>query len=767
MANFCIPNQIADKFKEAFASDKDLSDFYKAGTDGRRAILDDIVGKDLSQDVNTLFEKAMVSKQQDALSNWAKETFSYKNKAATERMLDKVKQMKNSEVLNPDGSKQFLRDLASTKLGIDVTEEQASKITELAKPLQEAWDKLSEDRTNPQSRYNYLKVRHDMENYMDKVTPPSKFKQMFSLVGRGNMIFNVSSTLLHGFSETVEGTFQTIVRRIMSRQVMGGDDLNFHVGLVGDYMKNEMKTFKDTGYNTWQMTSLDMGRNIGGESVTRATGEGAVGKIAKVHEDVVFKGAHGYVDTALGTFAFGDSAALRSTAQAKTEGLTGDAMKARAADLFKKSQDITLDISQPKTPEAHIRALAVADAMRSTFRDDTAYNRFSMGVRRLINSATGNVGVGEAVEPFVKTIANFVGKSFERAGAGGAKALVNLAVGLTKGDLEERLPSMIQGLVEMGVSLVGATVIIAALKPTDYAGAYPRDPKEQELWKIQNKQPYSVQFNNSGKWISLHYFAGYAATIAGYMAYRQAKAQGQSGGLGYVKAQMDFLTQLPGLQEGYNMFNYFESQGWNKVLTPQSLEETGQSIVTGVASRVIPSIVGQVAKSTDNTLRQTKDQGVLAGVKNMLPHERETLPAKTDVFGNSQKPESILSTILFSTRVATEKEDNVTKELQRMETTQDPANPGKSYLPAISELSDGRAATLKSQISPERYDQFLQDFGTAFKDRVSNRIESPVYKHMTIDRKAANLNAIKESVLSQTLHQYGYKKPAKIKVTTY
>lgn len=173
MANFCLPQTAVNKFTDSLRTGKiDPYKLNKMSSEERRKLFEDIVGKDGAKQVNSEFETKMLLKnQKTAYTNWAKSVAGLKPQARND-LVAKISRLDHA--LNPDEEHGFLKDLASTKLGTNVTEDEARNIVQLSKKAQEAeaaprstigqasrkgWEPTEAD-------LNYGRARYDLEHYV-------------------------------------------------------------------------------------------------------------------------------------------------------------------------------------------------------------------------------------------------------------------------------------------------------------------------------------------------------------------------------------------------------------------------------------------------------------------------------------------------------------------------------------------------------------------------------------------------------------------------
>lgn len=137
MANICLPKFAADAFRAKLKDGSiDPAKLTDMTSEERRAFFTGIVGKENAKSVNSLFEsKLLLKNQQQGIINWAKKLVGITPEVRRD-ILSKVERM--TEVLQPAEQKAFLEDLAEQRLGTHVSTEEASKVAQLAKAVNDA-----------------------------------------------------------------------------------------------------------------------------------------------------------------------------------------------------------------------------------------------------------------------------------------------------------------------------------------------------------------------------------------------------------------------------------------------------------------------------------------------------------------------------------------------------------------------------------------------------------------------------------------------------
>jgi hypothetical protein len=174
---FCLPIEQTKKFvqalKDGVIDPAKLGDMASAE---RRTFFEKLVGAEDAQAVNALFEsKLLLKNQQQGMINWAKQVTGIKE-AVRRDIIAKIEKME--KILSPAEEKAFLQDLASTKLGTDISFEEAQKIAELSKQVTDAKVNLTEE-----NRLDYGAKRVELENYVNELKLSNKESSVKETIG--------------------------------------------------------------------------------------------------------------------------------------------------------------------------------------------------------------------------------------------------------------------------------------------------------------------------------------------------------------------------------------------------------------------------------------------------------------------------------------------------------------------------------------------------------------------------------------------------------
>lgn len=269
MPKICLPKNIAQGFRQALRSGKiNPNELSSMTSKERNRFFNDIVGEEYASLTNSLFEsKLLLKNQKQGFITWAKTVAGLKPEVR-KSLLDKVERMQN--ILSPENEDAFLNDLANTKLGVSVTDKEASDIARLAKEAtgarerMEAGPRRGADGKPTQSELEYgmktvalndyvndLKVKAEKLSPYELITNPRK--AMMEVAGITKSLkssLDVSATLRQGiktvFSNPKEWLRNAPKQIADIKRVFQGKDAQGMVNaeIISDPMYDLMKKSK-------------------------------------------------------------------------------------------------------------------------------------------------------------------------------------------------------------------------------------------------------------------------------------------------------------------------------------------------------------------------------------------------------------------------------------------------------------------------------------------------------------------------------------------
>lgn len=767
----------------------DIAKLYEMTSAERRDTLAKYTDAETGAFLNKEFEKAIVSNQKDALKDWVQATFStvQKKSPAYGQVLERINQLDQIGVLGKD-SQPFLQDLVAQKLGMTLTAEEVEGIRTRAQKLEGLYDKvngvmrdkdglarqvlpeagLGDPTQRRQAQLDYFKALKETNDYVSSLNPGHAVKIATSIIGRGNLLFRISSPTINIISNTAWGAYQAVERRILAGQI-GGLNTKF----AKEYVRNVLEVHQKTGFDLSRMSSLEDEQKVRGEHVTTSEGPGVTRKVARFYEDVVFKQLMSAPDVLGSAIAFSDSANIESTLIAtRNEKLTGDDAKTRALSIFKDASRV-----DPQTLEGIVvREKAIADAQMATFTNDSTTARVALGVRDLINKASGDLTLGDQLMPFVKTPANIVQAGIDVGGftvipdffLRGVKTMHSMYKGNTFSEAAgEEFKGFAAKAVRAGLGFALAVVLSSMFSTDDFIGAY--DPKEAGLVGLKRGVNNAIKIG--GHWVSLDYFGPVASGFVGMMYARKYGSDLPSIAFNYYRGGATQIVNVPGFETVQDLTSGIADFVSGQTKVDELPGDAAAGAVNFLVSRMTPGIVSDFGKMTDDFERQTKGQGLFAQFEASIPGLRENLPAQTDDLGDQIHTQAPFSQLFFGSRVKEGQDTPVIEELDRLSRT--------NNLPSLTKIEDNstRLPVLLQEKGPVVYQKAIDNFYTQYKNGLTKLIENGHYqitsaagnsinydyKDKSDEEKKAAITKLKGDVLDSVLAKAGYKAPKKKK----
>lgn len=632
--------------------------------------------------------------------------------------------------------KAILEEYVTEKLGVNIKAEEVQGIKDRSAKIEEAQAKLGDDLGSPsklQENLEFFKAKKEMDDYLYGLNPANRLKILTGTIGRGVMLASVKTPLLNIGSNIELAFTEALSRRINNFQISGANNK-----LAVDYVKFVNKVYKETGYDLSRMTAIkDAG--VGSakilESDIHSQGPGAIRRAGRVVEDVVFKNLMGAPDVAFSSAHFADSVNLNASKLFKD--------KVRAGEVMSDAMRL-----EPRTPEGQLlREQAILDAQVATWTNRTWASRVSIGIRKILNDVTGDARIGDYLLPFVKTGANVVATGMDYAGAGLVKSVIKTAKAIKEGNFgsKEHLQSMTRDMVRSGIGLTGAYIIASQLTDEDFVGAY--DPKRAQIESLRNSNYNAIRVGD--KWISTDWLGPLAVPVTAIMYSRRLGDTYAERKFQYAKNVLKAALEIPGVKDIYDTV---KSQSYQK---NQTLEEmtgaTAEYLTSQIYSRLVPSLITDVAKATDPYARQSGKgfEKVIA----KIPFLSKTLPVKKDIFGESVKGESPALDILFGSRVKTDKETPLIKEISRLSNVTDKGITFTDW----DKSSAKTLAEFKKKVGQEKFDKAKLEYGQELKKQLEKTISDPRYAKLPDTDKLKVISEKDSQVTEKIMQKYGFK----------
>ncbi len=546
--SFCLLPDKVEEFKKAL-KDKDISlaDLVNMESEERIKILEPYAGRNAKAISTAIEEKLILKNRVLGLKNYISKLtesgkYSPEKKAELDKLASEYRAAQQERVFNPKENEAYLSGLAEKIAGTEIPRDVAKKVFE----MQSEMDKIKEqDAKLSGVSDEYLQKRAELGSYIASFKPLSvaaSIGKNAAIFGRNALIANPATPIKASVAQGLNSAIDAVTRRIANLSLRGANP-----ELASQANNEAWDTFKKTGMNTANMESMDDSHALGkGENFklptvpsNRPAGllEKGVRKTAEISNKIVIDWAHNVPFTKFYQKTFFDMANFSSTDVAKQEGLTGDSLKTRAAEIFKDAARI-----EPQTEEgAMVRHQAQMQAARITSTNETLASRFSLGVKNTLNKVVPGFPLGDYILPIAKIPASALANAIDNAGAGIPAGIKDIYQGRKKiqsDNFETRYEGMgqfrngIQRLSRIVGSLALGIAIASQLKKEDF--------------RTDNNGAHFVKIGNT--WINTEYISAISPSLAGAMAVKE------SGNVSsYIAGATAGITNLPGMSEAKDL----------------------------------------------------------------------------------------------------------------------------------------------------------------------------------------------------------------------
>lgn len=434
-------------------------------------------------------------------------------------------------------------------------------------------------------------------------------------------------------------------------------------------------------------------------------------------------------------------------------------------DTERSSMDPDKAAALTKKRQAELDEVKKQVAAYRTFQNDGITAKAANEVRDWLNQKGGEIrkifgkngwqqgqfGLGTALMPYTKVPTNLAVKSLEFSPAGAAKGVAEIVKVMT--DPNATMAQQNKAVTDFGRGLTG-TAIIWGLTGLMRNAKWFRDwnDEEDKDVKAQNRAEgkSGIQLNldmmhrqasgdKSGEWrngdrvidISSMEPFNQLITTAGLIA-QQENPTLKDVGQAFWTSSRDSVMGMPALQAIANIedsIRYTETPEDGLATAVITIASTAGNVAGGM----VPGPVRHIAQVTDEKQRDTSGNNpferTLNTVKSSIPGLRETLPVKTDAYGNEQSAGD------FATRFANQydafkhnqvNQSDVSREVERIR-----EETGESHVPARNgpksvTFGSGSGKEQVKLTAEERKD-YRDANGQDFSRSMEELMKDPVY----------------------------------------
>ena len=269
----------------------------------------------------------------------------------------------------------------------------------------------------------------------------------------------------------------------------------------------------------------------------------------------------------------------------------------------------------------------------------------------------------------------------------------------------------------------------------DYMPVYSMaSAKDKQLAKELNIPFNSVRIGDT--WFNLDYLGPLAVPLVGILNARREKDIIEKIGA-FGKAGLMQIAALPAFGEIDDLMQKIEQYQHKGV--KESAEQFVDNLGETIYSRIVPSIVNDVAKVLDGYDRERKGNEIIT----QIPFARENAPLKYNV--TSGRPEEINQWwgIFTGARVKTQVVNSVAREFERLNNTGN----GVSLTPVTR-------SGLLSSLSDSKKQQVNKEFAKEYAKQVSALIKTYKYKNSNDEDKKDMIDKIRRKIVKELKQEY-------------
>lgn len=435
-----------------------------------------------------------------------------------------------------------------------------------------------------------------------------------------------------------------------------------------------------------------------------------------------------------------------------------------------------------KITDDSLRNAGEQEALYRTFQDKTVLSDAAIGVRNALNKAhIGDIGAGDIMLPFAQVPSNLGARAIEYSPSGlgvAAADFINMIDSARKGEFTAaQQAKAVQGV---GRALTGSGMIAiaaaGALRGWLKVTGDDDDKNKDALGKthgldgtqlnisaaLRDLRGESAQWQAGDQLLSIGFLdplnaqlttgALIADDIRSEAGVTVGRVLGNS-----LSGALQSVLDTPVMSTFQDVATNYEYSGAS---TPGGkMMDAAQKYAANQLSSIIPNSLRGIAQGLDDTERNAYSsdnvwQQAVDNAKASIPGLRETLPAKTDVWGNPVKNEggirNFMNRNINPGNVTTYKPDAVSSEIEKIsEATNTSLYPDRTAPRSLK--VDGEAVSLTF----EQRSMYQKAYGDAYSAAVTSLMNDKNYKAMPDSMKAEILQQAKDTATEQARDSLG------------
>lgn len=387
------------------------------------------------------------------------------------------------------------------------------------------------------------------------------------------------------------------------------------------------------------------------------------------------------------------------------------------------------------------RNYAIREAQKATFADASA---FASALNRLSRQHKAAQFLIEGNLPFKKTPVNILKRGVEYSPAGVLDTVTRKAYQLKTGKIgaAEFIDSLSAGLTGTGVMALGMWLASAGLLSGGLG-----DDKDDQFSKLQGEQEYALQIGDTSYTIDWAAPAALPLFVGAEIVdlYRDSKT-----GEVPLSKLLESLTNLSEPMVNMSMLQGINDAIENVKFSDNPIVDFGMNAGVSYLSQGVPTLLGQIARTTDDTRRRNYvEQGsafptlqmALQRNKSKIPGALQTQQPYVDAWGREEPTGNIaeraFSNFLSPGYTSEKQTSSMEKELERLyEETGD-----AGVLPSSAQKSITNQGE-KYVLTAEEYTEYQRTMGKTSYELLSKLTGSSEYKKLTDEQRTDSVSEV-------------------------
>lgn len=430
------------------------------------------------------------------------------------------------------------------------------------------------------------------------------------------------------------------------------------------------------------------------------------------------------------------------------------------------------------------RSYAVEQAKEATFHQA---NAIATAINQISNRNKVAKKIKDATLPFVKTPLNVAKAGVEYNPVGLLKTIVYDSVKLRKGEItvNKYIDNLAKGLTGTGVAVLGYALADGGILKASGSDDDKKEKYDEEL----GNQTYSIRIGDktySLDWLSpvgIPLFVGAELKALKDSNVKENNSISTDDDEKFNQAVKSFENLANAMANSMSPMSEMSMiSGLTSALKSYEQDSTkmlgtmGTNAIKSYVNQFIPTLLGQIARTTDDYERATTSTktGVLTKaidqtklqVMSKIPGLRQNLPVKSDIWGKEKQSDSNISTRIINNFInpATVKDVNVSKVDKELNDLYDKIGE-TAILPSTIEKTYKINGQIYRMTSKE-FSDYKKSYGQTSYKLLNDLIKTKEYEDFSDDQKQKAVESIYEYAKESNKIKYAKENNLEIKSST-